>query len=209
MNQTEPNSPPKAAAIKKPRRAKLKSKDKTMFQCTIQEKRFAKILVSMEKPITFVAAIQAGYAESVAKSDVYEWIRPENPRKPHLVRYIEYLTECSLAKVSIKGENVIRRLAILGFSNIADLVSVNARGEVKVKNLDDLPEEVQVCIESITKTKDGIRVKYCDKVKPLELVGKHLGVIKDKVEVNQNNHDEFVKKYSNLLPNGNGTDRTN
>ena len=56
---------------------------------------------------------------------------------------------------------------------------------------DKLSPEKKAAIAEISEGKFGISVKSCDKVKALEVLGKHLGMFKDKVEVNGNINNPF------------------
>ncbi|WP_434302646.1 terminase small subunit [Clostridium botulinum] len=58
--------------------------------------------------------------------------------------------------------------------------------DVELTLTDNLPENKKKAIAAIKQTKFGIEVASCDKVKALELLGRHLGMFKDKVEVNGN-----------------------
>lgn len=54
---------------------------------------------------------------------------------------------------------------------------------VKFVPTKELPEEKRAAISSIKETKFGISMETYDRVKALELLGRHLGMFKDKVEV--------------------------
>lgn len=54
---------------------------------------------------------------------------------------------------------------------------------VRITPTSKLPEDKQKAIAGIKEGKYGIEVATCDKVRALELLGKHLGMFKDKVEV--------------------------
>lgn len=54
---------------------------------------------------------------------------------------------------------------------------------VKIIPTDKLPEEKQKAVAGIKEGKYGIEISTCDKVKALELLGRHLGMFKDKVEL--------------------------
>ncbi len=54
---------------------------------------------------------------------------------------------------------------------------------VEMKLTDELPEEKRKAIAGIKMGKNGIEVNTCDKVRALELLGKHLGMFRDKVEL--------------------------
>ncbi|EJO5347154.1 terminase small subunit [Clostridium botulinum] len=55
--------------------------------------------------------------------------------------------------------------------------------DVEIKETKDLTTNEKKAIAAIKQTKFGIEVASCDKVKALELLGKHLGMFKDKVEL--------------------------
>ncbi|MPN56663.1 hypothetical protein SDC9_204353 [bioreactor metagenome] len=54
---------------------------------------------------------------------------------------------------------------------------------VELFDTDKLPLEKKAAISGIKEGKYGIEVNSCDKVRALELIGKHLGMFKDKVEL--------------------------
>lgn len=56
--------------------------------------------------------------------------------------------------------------------------------DVEIKETKDLTTNEKKAITAIKNTKFGISVETADKVKALELLGRHLGMFKDKVEVN-------------------------
>lgn len=147
------------------------------------------------------AAIRAGYSVKCANVIANELLN-----KTLLSEFIAAGLKKQEELVDKKGKDVIEELIKLGFSNISSFIDVE-KGRVIFKDLSKLTQDEQKCIASISETKAGISVKFYDKVKPLELLGKHFGVINEKLEIHQGSHDEFVKKYSHLLPSGNGTDR--
>lgn len=54
-----------------------------------------------------------------------------------------------------------------------------------------MPEDKKKAISAIKETKFGINIETCDKVKALELIGKHLGMFKDKVELSGNVNNPY------------------
>ncbi|MDF2906826.1 MAG: terminase small subunit [Herbinix sp.] len=69
---------------------------------------------------------------------------------------------------------------------------------VKVTPTDKLSEDKQKAIAGIKEGKYGIEVSTCDKVRALELLGKHLGMFKDKVEVS-GQLDTGTEKLNSIL----------
>jgi phage terminase small subunit len=128
------------------------------------------------------AAIRAGYSKSIARTKSHQWLAKDSKLyKPLLAEFIQSKLIKKVEKLEKNEEDVIKELVKLGFANISSLVDIK-KGSVIVKDLSELTEAQQVCIESISETRDGIRVKFYDKIKPFELLGKHFGVISDKVD---------------------------
>lgn len=103
--------------------------------------------------------------------------------------------------VSVK--DVLKELKSVAFANGADFANVvektykkaicDGKGEfigyedeiykaVDIKLTEDVSEEKLKAISSIKQGKNGIEIKTNDKVKALELIGKHLGMFKEKDE---------------------------
>lgn len=61
---------------------------------------------------------------------------------------------------------------------------------VEVVPTNQLPEDKQKAIAGIKEGKYGIEVSTCDKVRALELLGRHLGMFKDKVEITGLNEEK-------------------
>lgn len=64
---------------------------------------------------------------------------------------------------------------------------------VRIIQTSDLPEEKRAAIAAIKETKFGINVETYDRLKALELIGRHLGMFKDKVEVSGTLETEKTK----------------
>lgn len=62
---------------------------------------------------------------------------------------------------------------------------------------EELTEEQKRALAVIKKGRDGLEVKPCDKVRALELLGKHLGMFTDKIEANIN--DSVKNELAELL----------
>lgn len=155
------------------------------------------------------AAIRAGYSEKTANR-----IGTENLSKLVIQNEINKRMKDREIRTEITQDMVVRELAAIAFSNGTDYSrivtkqSVDDTGntveylDVEFKNTDELTDEQKKAIAGIKQTKFGIAVKTCDKVKALELLGKHLGMFKDKVEVSgtlkaeQSKLDDLIKQMS-------------
>ncbi len=78
-----------------------------------------------------------------------------------------------------------------------DTGKVKTYKSVEVIATDKLPEEKKKAIAGIKEGKYGVEVATCDKVKALELLGRHLGMFKDKVELTNLNDEK--NKLDNVI----------
>lgn len=171
-----------------------------MAKMTDKQKRFCdEYLIDLNAT---QAAIRAGYSEKTAAE--------QGARLLINVKVQEYIQERKdkrIKRTEITQDMVLKELAIIAFSNATDyarVVEKDAMAEVegvmipihdaegnpiKYKTVEpilteELTEEQKKALSVIKKGRDGFEVKPYDKVRALELLGKHLGMWTDKVEVN-------------------------
>ena len=96
--------------------------------------------------------------------------------------YIDRRIKQRSQRTEITQDNVLKELADIAFANITDFVRIEGQ-EVIVKSTDEIPKNLLPAIESIKYGKYGIEVKFHDKVRSLELLGRHLGMFNDKIEI--------------------------
>lgn len=130
------------------------------------------------------AAIRAGYSPDTAGS-----IGNENLKKPEIKAAIDKAEADRSCRTGINQDRVLREIAKLAFLNPVDVIDMDAatvRGEA---NRDDTACIASVKVKSIP-TEDGEiterEVKTYDKLKALELLGKHLGMFTDKMKIDGN-----------------------
>lgn len=126
------------------------------------------------------AAIRAGYSPKTAKD-----IGCENLAKPNIQRAIaEQMAERS-KRTGVNQDRVVRELAKIAFVKLTDIVDAN--GQIKSTVTDD----DLACVESLKYKRSDFdngyseerEVKISPKLKALELLGKHLGMWNDKLNV--------------------------
>ena len=148
------------------------------------------------------AAIRAGYSPKTAYS-----IGSENLKKPEIRACIEKAMAERSKRTGINQDRMIMELAKIGLLNPKDLVDFD---EATVK--EEAAEEDLAAIASVrvkrfpTKDGEGIEreIKMHDKIKALELLGRHFGMFKDKVEVS--GLEEEKKKLDDILLQMSGDD---
>lgn len=141
------------------------------------------------------AAIRAGYSPDTAGS-----IGSENLKKPEIRARIEKAIAERSKRTGINQDRIVMELAKIALLNPKGLVNFD---EATIK--EDAADEDVAAVASVrvkrfpTKGGEGVEreVKMYDKTKALELLGRHLGMFKDKVEVS--GLDEEKKKLDDIL----------
>ena len=169
-----------------------------MAKLTDKQKRFCdEYLIDLN---AMQAAIRAGYKEGYAQKHSYDMLK-----NPLIKKYIDKRMHDIQRRTEITQDRVLNELAAIGFSNPSHFFKVIDRpvlaggepvldsdGNVKTfkdiefTNTDDLSEADKKAVSSAKVGVNGIEVKLNDKIKALELIGRHLGMFKDKVEIKEN-----------------------
>jgi phage terminase small subunit len=127
------------------------------------------------------AAIRAGYSVNSARE-----IGSENLTKPDIRAYIDKALAERSKRTGINADRVIQELAKIALLNITDVVNSDDATIKGNANREDTAAILSVKVKTIPTENGEIverEVKMNDKIKALELLGKHLGMFKDKVEL--------------------------
>ncbi len=103
-------------------------------------------------------------------------------RNVKVAKYITERMEERQKRTEITQDMVLQELAAIAFARATDYVSVMG-GMVQVKDTDQLSDSQIAAIAGIKETQNGIEVKLGSKEKTLELLGRHLGMWNDKINV--------------------------
>ena len=115
------------------------------------------------------------------------------------VKVAEYIAERMQARqerTEITQDRVLEELAAIAFARATDYAEVKD-DRVFIKDTAGLSENQIKAIAGIKQGKFGIEVKLNDKEKALELLGRHLGMFKDRVKVS--GLEEEKTKLSDLI----------
>ena len=98
-----------------------------------------------------------------------------------------------MSRTKISPERIMRELKAIGFAKATDFLSVQ-NGELVIKPTEMLPPRDQAAIASVEQTSNGIRLKFYDKMKALELLGKYVGMFEggDNEKAEENNLLEAI-----------------
>lgn len=126
------------------------------------------------------AAIRAGYSPKSAHA-----IAAENMQKPTIRARIDRAIAEQSKRTGINADRVVRELARVALANADDIIDASTATLKKDVSRDDTAAIVSVRVKTIP-TADGPgverEIKLHDKLKALELLGRHLGMFTDKVE---------------------------
>lgn len=127
------------------------------------------------------AAIRAGYSEKTARD-----IGCENLAKPNIAKAIEEAQNKRQEQTQIDAAYVLKRLVEIDQMDVLDIMD----DQMKIRPVNEWPKvwrQYVVNLENL-ELSDGEgcfkKIKWPDKVKNLELLGKHVsvGAFKDKIE---------------------------
>lgn len=136
------------------------------------------------------AAVRAGYSAKTAEQMGYQLLQ-----KTSVQASIQSAMKKRSMRVEITQDRVLQELAYIAFSNGADFAKVIEKllppdplcggpsrmvQVVEMTPTDELPPDKRAAIAGIEETKNGIKVSSHDKVRALELIGKHLGMFDGK-----------------------------
>ena len=148
------------------------------------------------------AAIRAGYSEKTAQMQSSRLLSNVMVQK-----YLQKRKTERVERTEITQDMVLYELASIAFSNAADYAAIVERdatiqcengavmplydqdgNPVKYRTVEpvltsELTEKQKRALSVIKKGRDGFEVKPYDKIRALELLGKHLGMFTEKVEV--------------------------
>lgn len=134
---------------------------------------------------------------------------------PEIKEYIDERIKDRLERIEVTQDDVIQELAAVAFANGSEYAKVvtkpvmmktpdgdyvpalDSEGNqmyyqaVEITETDELSRRQIKAISGIKQGKNGIELTTYDKVKALELLGRHLGMFKDKVEVSGNVNNPF------------------
>ena len=142
------------------------------------------------------AAIRAGYSARTAREQGYQLLQ-----RPDVAAAVEAAQVKRAERTGITADRVLTELAKIGFSDLRKAVSWRANtsevgedpetgeptlrsfNEVALVDSDKIDDDTAAALSEVSQTKEGaLKIKLHDKKGALELLGRHLGLFKDKVE---------------------------
>lgn len=164
-----------------------------MVKLTEKQKRFVQeYLVDLNAT---AAAKRAGYSEKSASRIAVELLN-----KTQVSAEIQKQQAKRQKRTEITQEKVLQELAAIAFANGYDFAQVIKPGVVRVIPTEEIPQDKRKAVASIKETANGTEIKTYDKVRALELLGKHLGIFdsnNNTIAEQQNNIFEVINQSTN------------
>lgn len=143
------------------------------------------------------AAIRAGYSPKCAYRQAADLLK-----LPHVRAAVDLEIEKQKARISFTADQVMEELALIGFSDMKDFIKIDEGGAIYAVPLEGLSEGKSRIVRKVKEKRvirttkgtesnpDGDQIldstyefELCDKVKSLELLARHLGLLNDKVNL--------------------------
>lgn len=164
-----------------------------LFYCHNYERKVVAVAKLTDKQKRFIdeylidlnatqAAIRAGYSPKTANEQGSRLLANVSIR----ARIEQAMAERS-KRTGINQDRVLRELARIAFVNAADVINFDSATIAEGASEDDTAAIASVKVKTIpTPDGEGIEreIRLADKLKALELCGKHLGMFNDKVDAN-------------------------
>ncbi len=135
------------------------------------------------------AAIRAGYSSNSAEQQGSTLLR-----NPKVRAYIDERMALHSARTGVNQERIIRELARVAFLDPTQLVNMESAELVGDASADDRAAIASVKVKTMSGDVEMIEreVKFADKLKALELLGKRFGMWIDKQQVDVNGAVQIV-----------------
>lgn len=136
------------------------------------------------------AAIRAGY-----KAKTAHVIGAENLRKPKIAEEIARRQKDLQKRTEVSQDRVVKELARIAFANIADYLHVETQTRTKddgtevtyqtvmFNETQELSADQRAALAVVKQSVNGFELKLHDKIKALELLGRHIGMFNDKLSL--------------------------
>ena len=147
------------------------------------------------------AAIRAGYSPETAGA-----IGAENLKKPQIQKAIAKAMADRSRRTGVNADRVLMELAKIAFVNAADVIDAEDATLKEDAIAEDLAAVQSVKVKTFGE--DGVEreIKLADKIKALELLGRHLGMFNDRLrldaKLDTGKLDSILAQLKDEAPNG-------
>jgi phage terminase small subunit len=132
------------------------------------------------------AAIRAGYSKRTARQQASDLLS-----KPDIAQALREAIDAQQTRLEVKADDVLRELIRIGLADLGQ--AYNEKGNLRP--IHDIPEDTRRALAGVkvfeefegtgadrVKVGEVREVKFWDKPRALELLGKHLGIFTEKIQ---------------------------
>lgn len=134
------------------------------------------------------AAIRAGYSPKTANEQAAQLLA-----KLSIQNYLHKRQSERVRRTEITQDRVLQELAAVGFARGTDYAEIAPDGTVRLIPTEQLSGQQRAAVLGIRETRDGVEIKLADKVRALELLGKHLGLFSPGAGMNEADSNLFER----------------
>lgn len=117
------------------------------------------------------AAIRAGYSPKTAYSQGQRLLK-----NAEIKAQVDKRVADRVQRTQITQDFVLNELMKIAMADGTDFASIGKRNRVTLTPTAELPPEKRAAVAAVKKGRDGVEIKTYDKLKALELLGRHLGL---------------------------------
>lgn len=117
------------------------------------------------------AAVRAGYSPRSAPQ-----LGERTLKLPQVREYLDKRRQAQARRTEVTQDFVLGELMKIATADCTDFAVVYKGNRVSLVPTAELPPEKRAAVASVKSGKDGVAVKTYDKLRALELIGRHLGM---------------------------------
>lgn len=156
---------------------------------TDRQRRFCdEYLVDLNATRAYMAAYPSVKKETTARANSSRMLTNANVQK-----YLEEMKKERQERTQIRQDDVLRELASIAFVDVTDIVSVK-NGSVHIADTDSLPPEKRKIIAGLKEGQYGLEIKFCDRLRALEMLCRHLGMFDQKDDLDRKEQEARIAK---------------
>lgn len=96
---------------------------------------------------------------------------------------IDRVLAAKIDKIEARAEHVVQRLLAQAFTDITDIVAWDREGHLELRPMEQIVPDARAAISKIVLSKNGIRIDLGARDRALELLARHLGILRNEVAV--------------------------
>lgn len=143
---------------------------------TLKQRRFVEEYFK-DSSSARAAAARAGYKEHSARGAARSLLK-----HPVVQEELEELHNIRKNRLGVTEDRILLEMSRIAFADLGNVVTQDEHGNLII-NLDSLTSDQTAALSEISKSRSGTKVKNYDKLAALVHIGKHIGMFREKVEV--------------------------